>query len=459
MKKTKVVLLLIIPALLFPSCSKSKKMTLESEEKKEVIIAQIQGEDFLSSNTLKPGKKNEVRKVDPANPPKEIDLSGKIESKKLDITSFYPKVNMIKLQHPKSNEGKSFRIRKSSKNPPSFSQGTTRLARGIPWPTFLSATMYKDWILVGNLTGLFCYNKKGEHLYTLLECNAFDKSDLLSEGLDLDVKEIDQLLCGFSVMDDICAFVSTHKGEAVVTLFDLKKGAVVHRKKMPVRNATLLSGKQNTFLGYLYEVRVQKSQPYMCTFTANNDTICRFYNKNIFTDMTGMNSFHRPGDPVIYNYKDRLLVKQQGNDTIYRFKSENEINPAYTFRTGSYRATIQDLIKGKTEGKRSINKVLETDKLLLFSMNGSSSAYFYDKAVQEVYESANISSFDSKVLPLNVERLKSNDNTMYMMYTQDLFRRIAEEDTEKKYTVQEREIAKQWKDKMTDSEVLLMILE
>ena len=434
-------------------------MTLENEETKEVQITQRQGDDFSSSNTLKAEKKSETRKVNPANPPKEIDLSGQIESKKLDITFFHPKVNMIKLQHPKSNEGKSFRIRNSSKKPPSFSQGITRLARDVPWPTFLSATVYKDWILVGNLTGLFCYNKKGEYLYTLLECSAFDKSDLLSEGLDLDVKEIDHLLCGFSVMDDICAFVSTHKGEAVLSLFDLKKGTVIHRKKMPVRNAILLSGKQNTFLGYLYEVRAQKSQPYMCTFTANNDTICRFFNKNIFTDMTGMNSFHRPGDPVIYNYKDQLRVKQQGNDTIYRFNSENEINPAYTFKTGNYRATIQDLIKGKTEGKRSINRVLETDKLLLFSMTGLSSAYFYDKATQKVYESVNISSSDPETLPIDLERLKSDDNALYMVYTQDLFRRITENDTEEKYTVQEREIAKQWKDKVTDSEILLMILE
>lgn len=441
-------------------CSKSKKQTLDiervQEEKSRSEIV-----DFSSGDIFQGEKKNEIRRVEPANPPVILDISGKIESKQLHINSFYKNSYFIKLKHPRSNEGKDFKINSNRYSSEKSSPlAMTILAAGVPRVTFLSVVIYKTWILVGSLSGLFCYNKDGEYLYTLLECDEFKDIDV-SKYLKINMDEVNQVLCGFSVMDDICAFVSDTQGKATLHFFDLNNGTEIHRKTMPINNLYLLDGNHKTWLNYRYEVRAQEPLPYMCTLTANNDTICRFYNKNIFTDMTGMSVFHNPGSPNIYNYRDKLFVHQQGNDTIYRFRSEYEINPAYVFKTGDYRATIQDIIKGNIKEKRSIDKIIETDKLLMFSLKGSDKILFYDKAIRKIYESdSNFFNSSVNILPSTFDMIQGNEQKLYDVCTkQTLSNFMANKEEKERYSAENIEFINKWKDEVGEGEILLMLLE
>lgn len=455
MKKVYLILILIFS---ITSCSGKKKQTLDPEGKNEKNQTEVS--DFSSIEVFKGDKKKEIRKTDPTNPPITIDISGNIESKNLDITSSSSKVNFIKLKHPKENEGKAFKIRNNRYTvgiPPMG--GMIQLVAGVPSPTFLAVEIYKDWILIGNLSGLFCYTKEGEYLYTLLECSEFDDANM-SNSLSINMNEGYHILCGFSVMDDVCAFASSTQGKATLHFFDLTQGKEIYRKTMPITQVNLLNGKHKTFLNYDYEVRAKESLPFMYTLTAENDTICSFYNKNIFTDMTGMSTFQNPGDPNIYNYKDRLYVAQQGNDTIYRFRSEYEINPAYVFQTGKYQATIQDLIKGNTKDKRSVSKVIETDQLLIFSLKGIDDVFYYDKSLRKTYKSPLLFKDDGlEVLPTTFRSLRIGSNTFYNTYTKQIFNNMIKNAKEFGFTEKEISSINKWKEELEDGEILLMILE
>lgn len=459
MNKKKFIMLVTLISVLI-CCSNSKKQTLDPEKiQKEKTQSEIV--DFSSSNIFQGEKRNEVRRTDPTNPPVVLDVSGKIESKQLKINSFYKNSYFIKLKHPQSNEGKNFKIISNRYSAGKSSPSTlTILTAGVPRVTFLSVVVYKNWILVGGLSGLFCYNKDGEYLYTLLECDEFKDIDV-TKYLEINMNEVNQVLCGFSVMDDICAFVSDTQGKATLHFFDLNNGTEVHKKTIPIKSLYLLDGNHKTWLNYHYEVRAKKSLPYMCTLTANSDTICRFYNKNIFTDMTGMSVFHNPGSPSIYNYRDKLFVRQQGNDTIYRFRSEYEINPIYVFKTGNYRATIQDIIKGNAKGKRSIDKIIETDKLLLFSLLGSDKILFYDKSMKKIYESdSNLLNSTTNILPSTFDMIQGNEQKLYDVYTkQTLSNFMANEEEKRQYSAENIEFINKWKDEVGEGEILLMLLE
>lgn len=229
---------------------------------------------------------------------------------------------------------------------------------------------------------------------------------------------------------------------------------------MPIKEFSLLSGKNKTGLNYSYEVRAQKSLPFMYTLTAENDTICSFYNKNIFTDMTGMSSFHNPGSPNIYNYKERLHVRQQGNDTIYRFRSEYEINPAYVFKTGKYQATIQDLIKGNIKDKRSVSRIIETDHLLIFTLGGQDELFYYDKSMKKVYKStAKFKGNDLETLPTNIQWLSISENVFYDTYTTRTLNNMIENSNEFGFTEKELKTIHKWQKDLNEGELLLMVLE
>lgn len=423
-------------------CSQGKKQTLAAEEEKD---RQEEIADFSASDIFQGERKDEIRKIDPSSPPIVIDMSGTIEQKELNLTDYYPQVRFVKLQHPKSSEGEGFKIQSG--------MVSFQPAQDTPWPTFSSVLIHKEWILVGNLAGLYAYNLQGEYLYTLLNCIDFKDVDMASY-VQIDMKASQQLLCGFSVMNNICSFTSVTDGEGTLHFFDLSKGSEIHRKAIPLNSFHLLNARQLTGINYLYDPIAKEPLPIMHTITANNDTVCSFLNHNIITDIGKMPNYHNPGSAAFYNFNERLTFRQEGNDTIFRFRSEYEINPAYVFNAGSYKATIQDIVTGKMENKRSINNIVETDKFFFFSLMRSSTRLYYDKSLAKIYEYSKINS-TPEMLPLIQMVLEGNETSIYGVYPKNILTQLAGLE----YSPEELSTINKWNDELKEEEILLMILE
>ncbi len=464
MKKQNKIAILALASLLL-SCGGGKKQTLGAEE---VKAKEEEVTDFASTEIFSGERKEEIRRVDPTRPPVTIDISGELYPKGLKIATYYSKLNYIKLQHPNSSEGENLKnprggmeievqLGKDIKSLGSKSSSAPRLmfkrAQNVPWPTILKVEKYKNWILVGSLSGLFCYDIRGNYLYTLLKCNEFEGET--KKYYEWNMDKVENMLAGFSVADNVCAFVSCTDGKATLHSFDLRQGKETFRKKMPSNDLHLISGKRLTYLNYSYEFRAKEEEPFMYSITAQNDTVCSFYNGNILIDMTGMSTIHNPGFPNIYHFDDQLHVKQQGNDTIFRFKSEYEINPAYIFNTGQYKATIQNLIKGQYQDKRYVNKVVDTEKLVLFSIAHSKDIFYFDKTMKKVYFSNDFySDEDAALLPLTMDGLSGDKSGLYGIYTKEDIDNMAINAKANLYTSAQKRLIEQWANEVNDGELL-----
>lgn len=437
-----IAFLLVTLFVFYAACNNSKKQTLAAEIKNENAVEAV---DFSSAEIFTGEYKDEIRKVDSSSPPIIIDLSGEVELKNICLTDYYPNVRYIKIKHPKSSEGENFHIPKGMR--------MFHMVRNVPFPTFLSVIIHNKQILVGTLDGLFCYDMEGNHLSTLMESEEAKGMDM-SKMVQLDLRDVKNLLSGFSVKNNICAYISNTDSIASVHLYDLKNDKEIHKRKIPGSNIQLLDDKKKTFINYSYDVRVKDVSPFMYSLTANGDTLCGFINRNVLTDMKGMSVFHNPGRHNMYHYNDQLFVRQQGNDTIFRFLSEYEINPAYVFRTGKYHASIQDIIKGNTKDKRAIDEVIETNELLLFSIRGWENLFYYDKAKGKLYESKDcLNNF-----PLDISDLKGNANSLYLTYSERSINNILKEN-KPVLSVKQKEFLNQLKTDLEDGEVLVMVLE
>lgn len=431
--------LFIISVTCSISCSLGKKQTLAVEEKTDIE----QAANFSSAEIFEGEKKDEVRRIDPNSPPVIIDISGEIAAKELVLADYYPQVRFLKLQHPQKEEG--FKIQSG--------MISFKLAPNVPWPTLSSVLLYKDRILVGNLSGLFCYSSNGEYQHTLLSCDDFKNTDM-TKYFNIDVNSVQNLLCGYAVVDDVCSFTSVTNGKATVHFFDLKKGVEIHRKALPMNSFHLLNSTHLTGINYAYDIEAKETKPFMHTITADNDTICSFINQNMLTDMKGMGNYQNPGKPNIYHFNEQLHIRQEGNDTLYRFKSAYEINPAYIFKTGNYNATIQDLIKGNIDNKRSVNQLLETNLFILFSLRGSDNTFYYDKIAKKVHETSRLER-NTDMLPIWLDILGGNETSLFGVYTPHILSQLAVKD----YSSEELAVIKKWNEELKEGEILLMILE
>lgn len=407
--KIKIGLLILLSGSLLLSCSKRNKLSLQEEQK----IEETQVADFSSTDLFTGERKPEIRRTDPSHPPVVLDISGNIPVKALDLASYYPSARSLKLRHPKEKEGIRFIIPEG--------MVMWRIVKGVPSPTLNEITVCNNRILVGNLSGLFCFDKDGNYLHTLLETKEFNQPEQSSQPLQIDLENSTDQLAGFSVNGDLCLFVSITAGKSSLHLYDLAKGQEVYRKEMPMKHPVLLDVPHKTILDYNYNVTATQPEPIMYSLSAKGDTLCSFTNGNRLTDVTGMNNYQNPGDPNLYYADNGLHVRQQGNDTLFRFQTEYELNPAYIFKTGPYKATIQDIVKGNLKGKRSIGSVVETDKLLLFTFKGTEGIFYYDKQSKKVYGSPSngekgnacvLHSSDSGYL-IPIDRLQGNGAAVF----------------------------------------------
>lgn len=421
------------------SCTSKKKQLLEPEVKDEIAMS----DNTISSDDIFVGeKKDEIRKINKQQPPTFIDMTGTIEDKKLDLKQYFPNMRVVKLQHPKEENGYTFKF------PLAFYMA--RIIPNSPWPTVNTTFLTNKYLLVGNLSGLFCYNSDGEYQFTLTETDEF-KNQKMSSQVIIDGDIAKNLLAGFSVVGDVCLYTTLKDGKSTIHLYDLAKKQEIHNKELPAHNLRLLDANHKTWIDYVYEVKDKEPRPFMYSIAANGDTLCSFMNKNELTDMKGMSMFHNPGSATQFYAGDKLYMRQQGNDTIFRIQSEYELNPAYIFNTGKYRATIQDIIKGNTKDKYALYKVLDTDKLLVFSLIGSDGFYWYDKVQNKLYKSPTFWDIN-----FDIDFLDSHDNALYLSLCKPRIKEILEKNTTSNSTIDE---LKKLETEVSDSDIITIIFE
>ena len=398
MNTFKIYLILFLVVLCF-NCS-NKKQLLDPEQKEELVS--------LSSDELFTGeRKNEVRQIDTQNPPVLIDMTGVIEEKQLELSTYFPSQKILKLQHPKKEEGYAFKYL-----PPGAG---VAFVPNLPFPSAKITLIHKDWILVGNLSGLFCFTKEGKYLFTLTESEQF-KDVEMSSVTGLNSQNATNLLAGVSMQGDICLFATISDGESTMHFFDLVQGKEIHQVKLPATRFTLLNASHKTILDYNYWSAEKVQKPFMYSFTANGDTLCSFQNHNAIVE-------YKRGDrgsaSSLYYIGDKLHIHQAGNDTIFRMASEYELNPAYIFQTGERRASMEDIIKRQAKGKYAINDIVDTNKLLIFTLVGSDELYSYDKEKKKVFRSSNLTG-------LGIKEIFACDDVLYTSFDKQEIPKVLE---------------------------------
>ena len=433
--------------LLLIACGGGKKQSLEMEVKQEIALQ----EETLTNGeiaTLEVAEKPEVRHVDPANPPVSLDVSGQFRTKAFDLSHYFSTVKYVKLKHPKASEGTSFFL----------PQGMVMISNvaNLPSPVIFPSVRVKDnWVIVGNMQGLYCYDKAGTYQYTIL--SAKNPPDAT-----IDLNLADGLLAGFTIVGDICLYASVTKGQASVHFYNLKTRQEEYKRMLVTHQPLLLNPKHKTFIDYDYKLIDDKQSPFMYSLNAKGDTLCRFLNHNMLPVVKG-STYHNPGSSDLYYWKDQLTVRQIGNDTVYRFTSENRICPAYVFYAGAHQATIQDLMQGKQEGKRIPRDLKETDRFLLFSL-GSPILYYYDKIEQALYRAGNteekgrvlIQNSITEGIPIYLENLTCGDGYIYTLCSEPSLKHLSED---ARLSKEQRDKVAALRDEMADGEFLLMYMK
>ncbi|NDV68831.1 DUF4933 domain-containing protein [Dysgonomonas sp. 25] len=482
MKKNLSIIILSF-CLLSVACSGSKKQSLEEEKKKEetAVAADIPAQLVIDTVAPKQGiKYKEIRKVDPANPPVTINLEGTQEKKVFDLADYYSSVKYVVLDFPHKDEFPGF-----------FGDAkfTVTYETNMMSGSGLNSeiTLLDKAIIAGDAyLGYYQYDDSGTFVTDVAKPKEYPDYDKTKNSIDVERTPESEFFIGKAQAYGDMLIVSDVKAQkAYANYYSISNRRMYHTALIRMGIPIPINGKE--MMSYNYRPVELEQKPIMYSYAINGDTLCRFMNYNPLNPKQITRAYTNPEGVDMFYYGGKLNVRQAYNDTVYSFKSSNELTPRYVLSYKQHKPSIETALTGNKAGKYFIYSLKETDRFLyiVYTVNydcpnnrkdGSVKFYYslYDKNDKKIYrvEESKFPEdwnkfpedmlFNNSIpdgIPINLSRAKTSGNKLYVGYSKSQLKKIIDSKDFSTYSTEQQQKMESLYADMPDGSLLAIIIE
>lgn len=459
--------------VLFFSCSHSgKKQRLAPEEKRdEAIIEQelLTSEVVLDTIIPREGVKyKEKRFVDPQSPVVKLDFTrNDIPEKELDLANYFSSVRYVTLKFPFPDKGGFLGESKISIY---YDRGSSSM-RGYSTEIHLSG----DKIIAGDrFQGYYYYDKDGRYIRSLVLPDNWHSYNTKTNQLEIEQKLRNKTFGISTLGENYLLHVQENKKRTMYFGNTVSDKVYMQR---PYYYGVGRIASSSSYFKYYYHP--EHSGPVLAqTLSLEDEVLCNFANHNPELQKQE-NVGYYPQSSMMYEYDGVLSFRQQYNDTIFRLKSNHELEAAYILNFGNKKQVVEDGYIGRHDGKYAPNTWLETQDFVWFLFtegrdtpaareNGSVKFYyyFYDKKEKQLYKQPT-ADLPEKVLmrnsladglPMRGYFALSNGRTLYEGFTKNQLQLLIKHPVFKQFTDEEQERMKAHHEALDERDLLLIIL-
>ncbi|MDL2223289.1 DUF4933 domain-containing protein [Bacteroidales bacterium OttesenSCG-928-M11] len=466
-------ILCILFITLFFSCSNSgKKQRLAPKEiENQSFIEQkiLIGTTVLDTIIPREGVKyKEVRFTNPLSLPIKLDFTRTdIPEKEFDLKDYCSSIQYITLKFPYPDKGGFLG---ESKISILYEQGSTSM-RGYG----ADIRLLGDKIIAGDrYQGYYLYDKDGNYIRSLISPDNWHDYNARSNKLTIEQKSLNKDF-GISTLGDNYLLSVKKDGKGTMYFGNAVKDEVYLQR--PYYNGTGYLASNTSYLKYNYHPEYSR-QILAQTLSLEDEILCKFSNNNPVL-VKQENTGYYPQNKIIYDYDGVLTFRQQYNDTIFRLKSDHELEAAYILNFGDKRQGVQDGYVGRHDGKYAPDTWLETQNFVwfLFTEGRDTPAaremgtvkffyYFYDKKEKQLYKQPT-SDFPETVLmkntlenglPMRGYFAISNGKTLYEGFTKNQLQLLIKHPVFNRFTLEEQERMKTHCEALGERDLLLILL-
>ena len=372
MKSISNLLLFGLALIIFSSCQHNRLKTNEKElakeirtqekKKKEVERTSLEEQKNDTLANLPAGFRfKEDRSVDPAHPPIVIDLSGEIPEREIKLSDISSKIKYVVLEVPDDSvffyRGSALHfagdniIANNNMGINHFS-ADGRFLETISKSSFNGPRTTNDFT-DGSFRGTYFNN-----VYTAGTTLFYKYSDTPDEKVSL-VK--------FSLRDKPSLIsIQPEEGEP----YTYAKGEVIDMGKIRspgLGSTNIFAVSDNMYAGMPPNLpdAFGKNSILMVTFNTNGDTLCKYLQHDLLENPV-TSTLIRSFSNLSWFYGEVATFKWLFNDTVYRLKGPNRLVPAFIFKLGDHKITVDDWLHVNTSlnGKVLIDDILENQRYL-----------------------------------------------------------------------------------------------
>lgn len=468
----KHVLYFIFVVLLFSCSNSGKQQRLATEE----IIDQetmdhitLSGEVVLDTIIRRPDVKyKEKRFKNSQSPAVKLDFTRTdVPEKELDLADYYSSVEYVTLKFPFPDKGGflgEFEIKIISPH----SSSSMR-------PYGSEIHLLGDKIIAGDwFQGYYYYDKEGTYLRPLVLPDNWHDFRVASNNLTIEHDRRNKYFGVSSLGENYLLHVIENK-EGTMFFGNTVKDKIYMQRPYYYSIGPLSS--PSSYLTFYYHP--ERSHPIMAqNFSLEDEILCNFSNHNPeLKKKEGIGYYPQPW--VNYDYNGVLTFRQQYNDTIFRLRSNHELEVAYILNFGDKRQGVQDGYIGGHEGKYAPDILLETNDFIWIqfiegrdtpSARESGSVkffyYFYDKKEKQLYKQPS-SDFPEMVLmknslqnglPMRGYFAKSNGKTLYEGFTKNQLQLLIKHPVFTLFTKEQQQLMKDQYEGLNERDLLIIIL-
>ena len=297
----------------------------------------------------------ENRSIEPASPPVTLKVSISEGTKQtLKLSMFGSEIEYVTLRLP--NEDDYFLSQTSVQ----LSGNNWAMSRNSSTEVKIAGNFFitSDWL------GVRLFNKNGVFVKNLL-LSEFE-GNRTAQKIEVNYDGLKHAILR-RVLDDRCflAMCDYASKETFLGEYCFDNPSTNDIVMTKVHNYPLVSFlDNNTMFGFN---DVTDDRPVAISFNLMGDTLCKFTNYVRFEKK--LKAYASSDRSLFYRFEGKLFFRQSYCDTIFRVDSENRITPVYLFDFGDKRATVEEGLTAKTEGKLLLWKwiAFKNSMILIFT--------------------------------------------------------------------------------------------
>lgn len=460
----------------FLACGGGKKQTLEAEKKPDEKGATIEIPSQLVADTVRPKadiKYQEIRRVDAANPPINLDLDKVQERKAIDMADYYSSVKYVMIDFPHKSEFPCF-----------LGDALYSIRReNMAWSGSglnSEALLAKGSIIAGDqYLGYYQYDENGKYVSDVIKPASFPTFNETQNKIEIERDESSEYITGNAqTYGDVFTFSQVKDKRSYINYYSISQKGIYYLSAMWFGVPTPIN--ENEVMVHHYNPADTKQMPIILSHTIKNEMLCQFKNYNPLFEKGINGAYTNPESADMFYFEGKLNFRQAYNDTVYCFKSSHELNPRYVLNYRKNKPSIETALLGDKTGKYFIYTIKETKDFLYIlhtsnydcpnNRNNGSVKFFhmiYEKKNKKLYQIAdNVFPEDLIVknsiqdgIPVNLYKLKTFDKKMYMSYTKSQLKKMIDSKEFAKHDQGQQEKIKSLYENLAEGGLLVSIFE
>lgn len=213
---------------------------------------------------------------------------------------------------------------------------------------------------VSNGYGLFFTNEEG------VVCDTLFKNEIeigFHKGNPY-YTNVGSIVSGLGLHDDWLVYSTVNREEQktlqyITNASTREVSCVVDKKGLHSRSISIPFS--NGEWAELFTRDLNASSNLLAFFGRNADTLSLFTSSVLAPDIK-LQSYANPESDYAYWLNDELYIKQAYNDTVFKLKGRNILQPVYVLNMGEWKASVEQCFRGNAEGKILVDSWVETSK-------------------------------------------------------------------------------------------------